>query len=110
MSLSATYENQAFNTLYWLHILVYILCKVQTVRVAEQKSDDALMVIRKVIRYVPYQKKPWVDSESSALKFKIGSGVTFQKHCILPDFIGPVQKVKQHRVSGCCFRRGNVCY
>ena len=36
-----------------------------------------LMVIRKVIPYVPYREKPYVDSESSTPWFKIGSNVTF---------------------------------
>ena len=91
--MSATYENQVLHCpccikrkrfLYWMLATLHH-CKVQTVRVAEQKSDSALMVIQKVIRYVTFRKKPTVDSEPSTLRYKIGSSVTFHKHCILPD-------------------------
>ena len=88
--MSATYENQALHYtgcikakkfFYWIDV-VYIT-PLQTVHAAEQESDSALMVIRKVIRYVPYREKPCVHSESSTLRFKIGSDVTF---CLIYRF------------------------
>ena len=54
-------------TLYRLHqseaifiLDVVYITPLQTVRAARKESDSALMVIRKVIRYVPYREKPCV--------------------------------------------------
>ena len=60
--------------------------------VPRSKNHSALLVIRKVIRYVPYRKKPSVNSESGTLCVSICMFLKY--YCIVLDFImlyiGPV--------------------